>query len=782
MNRLALVTLFLLASTAAAQGNEEMEANRSFDAIMQSNTFRPQSRISRSMSSRDSGGDSRASTTVPLRDYETLREALQAARDANEADADSPVVLGASQYSGRVRDGVLELRLQMHVTLGKGRPGAAPRWKSVPLVGETVVVVRATEGGRPLPLVRENGYHVWLTQRSGEVDVQVDLRVPAQGPDGSIEYGFRVARTPVTQVEVTFPVPDLQPRISAAVSSRVASTANTSVLRAALRPTARIDLVGYRRLEVRDERAAKVYVENLTLGSLGDSSVELFTVLRYKILYAGVKTFDVRLPDGYAVVSAEGEGAFRYTTQSVDGANVLRGETAFPIRDNYEISLRLKRELERDEERFELNWPHATGTEREQGWLALEVPGKRQLKVEAVAAAQAVDVRQLPSSIIDSAVSPVLGAFRFIGDDARVNVRASRLPEQEPAGASVDQLEAWTVMAEQGPTMTELKLTLRNRLRHRLRVLLPDNADVRSVLLDGEPVKPSRDEDGALVLPLKRSMGGARLSPFTLQLVYAEENNGFGFFGARRLALPGLELPVSSAHWRVYLPQRNQYSALQGDVEEQQFYGQARWHAQPSSGVTNGLVLDRNDSSAVAGAAPIRIQVPKTGRVMNYRRYWLEAEHGVEISFWYARRWLESALLLMMWVLFAAAAFRLADAFIPGTALAIPPRWSAAAVAGVAAIVYVWLGHLGELFLAVPLVVLAIGITRFSAVARWVSTLPERWRARSKPQELAEPTPWWRRAFGWAWTLAVGGVMVILLFSLLGLLAELMWIITRPFS
>ncbi|MEO1170498.1 MAG: hypothetical protein AAFX94_00370, partial [Myxococcota bacterium] len=448
MAKFVLAVVLLTSVTARAQGNEEFEANRSFDAIMQSNTVQAQGRTSRSVNAANDG----ATTSVPLREYDTLRDELERARRANEAGSESPVVLGASKFAGRVRDGVLELRLQMHVTLDAGKAGAAPFWKAVPLVGETVVVVRATENGRSLPLVRENGYHVWLTQKTGEVDLVVDLQVPAQGPDGSIEYGFRIARTPVTQVQVEFPVPDLQPRIAAAVSSRVESEGGKSVLNAALRPTARIELVGYRRLEVRDERAAKVYVENLTLGSLGDSSIELFTVLRYKILYAGTKTFDVSIPTGYAVVSAEGEGAFRFTTEEAGENTLLRGETAFPIRDNYEVSLRLKRDFDRSEERFELRWPHAVGAEREQGWLALEVPGKRQLDVESVEEAQAVDVRQLPSSVINSAVSPVLGAFRFIGDQARVKARATRLPEQEPAGASIDQLgHRWTLSGHDRP-------------------------------------------------------------------------------------------------------------------------------------------------------------------------------------------------------------------------------------------------------------------------------------------------------------------------------------------
>ncbi|MEL6544601.1 MAG: hypothetical protein AAFQ82_08235, partial [Myxococcota bacterium] len=531
MARWFLLSLVFWSVPAFAQ-SEDAEANRSFDAIMQSN----QVRLNRSPRPLSSSVSGQSTTAVPLEQYEALREQLREAQEAQDSYTDSPVVLGASRYNGSVVNGVLQLRLEMHVTLGN--PNA---WKAVPLVGETVVVVSATQKGRALPLIRENGYHVWLTRESGEVDIQVDLRVPARGPDGSIEYAFRSARTPVTQIQVEFPVPDLQPRITSAVSSRVSSTETRSTLNAALRPTARIELVGYRRLEQSSDREAKVYVENLTLASLDDSSIELFTVLRYKILYAGTKNFEIEIPAGYAILSAEGEGAFRYDT--TDDGKRLRGETAFPIRDNYEISLRLKREVDRDEDEFILRWPHALGTERQQGWLALEVPGKRQLEVKSVSGAQPVDVRQLPSSVINSAVSPVLGAFRFIGNEPSITTRAARLPEQEPAGASIDQLNAWTVMSEQGPTMTEIKLTLRNRLRHRLRVLLPDNAEVRSVLLDGEPVKPSRDDDGALVLPLKRSSGGNRLTAFTLQLVYAETNAGFGILGKRQLALPGLELP-----------------------------------------------------------------------------------------------------------------------------------------------------------------------------------------------------------------------------------------------
>lgn len=598
-----------------------------------------------------------AEVVVPLPRYEAVRTLVQALNLADEQPEQPLVVLGASSYTGEALDGALSLKLELGITLG-----VQGLWKTVPLVGEEVVVVSAHEkgSGDELPLSRLNGYHVWLTPDEGEVTLVLDLLVPSQGRRGSLEYDFLVAKTPVTRFECSFPTAGLEPRLRAAVRSEITPRQGGVQLSASLEPTSRIHLVGFKDVGDDQGRKARVYAESLNLLSVDEGGLDLFTVLRFNILYAGAQHFDVLIPQGMTVVSADGQGAFRYTTEPAEGGTLLHGETAFPIRNEYEISLRLRRELPRDSEAFDLELPRCQGVEREYGWLGVEVVGNLRLEEAERRGVLAVDLRQLPWEMVQSAVSPILRAYRYHTADAGVRLEAQRLPEQEPATGSVDLVEATTAVSREGAVLTDLRITLRNRLRHSLALRLPAGMAVRSANLDGEPVKPGVAEDGTLFFPLERSAGGHDLVAFTLQVVLETELNGLGLLGHPRFELPAVGLPTSTVRWTLYLPANNEYTALVGELEPQAYAGAGRWFqggvADQGQRATGHVTLTNEPTqSAGTGAMPVRIELPTEGKQLSYTRYWLEADTPLELSCWHLRTWLRLPITLLLTLLLTGA-------------------------------------------------------------------------------------------------------------------------------
>ena len=68
------------------------------------------------------------------------------------------------------------------MSAGPGTTSAPERWKTVPLVGDNVVVTKAQSRGRSLNLSTKNGYHVWVTQETGEKSLDLDLLIPSSNP------------------------------------------------------------------------------------------------------------------------------------------------------------------------------------------------------------------------------------------------------------------------------------------------------------------------------------------------------------------------------------------------------------------------------------------------------------------------------------------------------------------------------------------------------------------------------------------------------------------------
>lgn len=692
---------------------------------------------------------------VPLATLDALWSAARAAADAQSADRTGPaVVLGAADYRGESIDGVLHLDVALSLTLG--REGA---WKAVPLVGASAVLVAARVDGEPVGVTARHGYHVWLTQRTGEVRVELEILVAPRGPRGSIEYDLAIARTPVTAFTCRFPVAGLEPRLDDAVVSEVTSDAASTTLTATLRPGTRLHLVGFRDLGDARDVTARVYAESFNLLSVDDRALELFTEVRYTILYAGVRRFDLLVPPGLTVLSADGRGAFRYELEERDDGTLVRGETASPMRDSYAVSLRLRRETTRGGERFAVPLPRSLGVERDAGWLAVEVPGKMQLEeASRDAGVTPIDARQLPAELVRSAVSPILRAYRFTAAGDGLDLVVTRLPEVEPASESVDDATALTVLSPEGGAVTELRVRLRNRLRPALALALPADAEVRSVLLDGAPAKPSRDQAGRLLLPLKRSDGDASsLTPIVLQIVYEEPAEGLGLFGAREFTLPAFELPVANLHWRLLLPSANRYGEPSGDVGAEH-WGEGRWSdpvARPD-GTDGGFASEADevahldlggDSAATAetGAMPVRITLPTAGRSLELHRYWLGADTPVATTITWVRAWIPPTLVTLAALLLLAGAFLLGGprssrrarlAVACGGALVV------LALVGLVALDSRWIRALVAVAVLVALARRGALHRAWREVRAWLSGLPVAYREREVDLERSAV---WRR-------------------------------------
>jgi hypothetical protein len=181
-----------------------------------------------------------------------------------------------------------------------------------------------------------------------------------------------------------------------------------------------------------------------------------------------------------------------------------------------------------------------------------------------------------------------------------LRLEAEELPELQLDASSVDAMVADTVLSADGRALTDLRLSLRNELLPYLGLTLPEGASVRSATVGGQPVRPGLTEDGRLLLPLERSS-----TSFLVGLVLSHQ-------GGDQLALPAVDLPVSSVAWSLHLPPGYPTAHLTDDGGQHQV-GSGSWLTASHGSVQGG-----------AGGAPRTIQVPDQVQVLTVRRHWLD--------------------------------------------------------------------------------------------------------------------------------------------------------------
>lgn len=603
---------------------------------------------------------------LPLDVYHQAENRLDALKAEAEAQGQAaPTVIAAAHYVGRVEKGHLRLMatLSAHLPASRG-------YKTVPLLGKDAVILSAKQGAESIPLMIRDGMWVWPTAKSGDAEIQIEFLTAPTGPRGSVEYRFGIAETSVTDLRIFFPQKDLSPVVTgAAVTERKELTGGIE-LHAVLPPIEDIHIVGFH--EVDDSLAtskAQLYGQTMNLVSVSDEVLEVFSVISYAILYAPTKHFEIEIPSGYEISSADGQGAFRYTITTQNGQTTLHGETADGIRQRYEISLRLRRALSATENELRVPIPKLKGVERDSGTLAIEAPGRLSVERAEGDGLLKIDARELPDAILASSVSPVTQAFRYAAPPANATIWIGRYPEKILATSSVDRLEMSTVATRDGERMTQMTFELRNNLRQHLAVTVPDGAEIKSATLDNAPIKLSRDASGRVLVPLVRSrIEEGRLKPLRIRMVVSTKADAFGLFGRQTFSMPRVDIPISSMSWSIHLPKSFGHTKFDTGVANETSVRDASWFQPPApNSAPDGYGDAQNDEDEdnedydegeqtqeqelrlghtdqrdpVAGAVPVRLRVPERAPEISYRRFWIEADEPVEGCFFYVHHSLQ---------------------------------------------------------------------------------------------------------------------------------------------
>ncbi len=577
---------------------------------------------------------------LPKSDFDQVQDKIKAAQKVRQSQTSASFYLVHADYFGQQAGSYLDLKLKLKVQLtGEGQ-------KRVPVLGTEVALKEARLNGQAVALSQRGQYWVWESGQKGVFELELSFLVATSSPKGALDYSFSVTPTPVSTLSVHFDEAGLSPRVVQAALQKVVPHNGGVVLKANLKSGNRLQILGYRDISAQlGARKAKSFAQSHHLVSISEEQIELFAVVRYNILYAPLKKFQVQLPPGYEVVSADGQGAFSYQLRKTEQGPILEGETASGIEGSYEISLRLSRPLKPQENDAQLPVVRALGCERERGFIAIEVPGRISIQVQNRPEMRQIDVRELPESLVNNSVSPLVEAYRYHRAFEAPKVTLSRFPEIAVSEESIDSLKASSVLTADGRMMTELRIRLRNHLRQYLGLRLPASSSLESAVLGNQPIKPSMNAEGWVKIPLTRSrVSGGQLRPIEIQIVYSEQVKTGWWLGLLDLNLPKLELPIASIDWQMYLPNQWKLSKVYSEVSPQKFVRSARWFQAPVdySQTPLGIVQQAGNAPAAAagggGAVAVRMQSPRAGQRKHYWRYWQPKGQQVKAHIYYCER------------------------------------------------------------------------------------------------------------------------------------------------
>jgi len=585
---------------------------------------------------------------LPLdwRQFRALLEWSIEQREPEEEKVTLPAdfIVSSADLSGALQEEGASFELRMSIDILKEKD-----WKRIPLLPATVALKEAK-----LPpdcfLNVAKGHYELLTTEKGKKDVVLSFAAAVSEQAGAYRVNFGMVPAGTSTVKLTVPSKDVTIEVAGAQAVLpLEGEQDETVVGASLPSGAPVSVTWQRALKVVEKVSAKLYAETRTLVLVGDGILTCRERVDLSVLHSGIRAVALGVPEGVSVLDVTGA--------AVHDWNVADGklEARFAHEVLGPTSLELTYELARGETQATVQAPvlSVEGAVREKGHVGVVALANVEIRPGEEHAATSIDVRALPVDILRMTTQPVLLAFRYIGGGLSIPLVVQKHEDVKVLLTILDTASLVVMQTIDGPRITKALYSVRNNRNQFLRVKMPDGADVWSVSVAGKSVRPGRDEEGRVLIPLVRSDGAQRgLSAFPVEIVYVEKPSGVLEAGTMEIALPATNEAITHMMVQLYLPAEGSYrkgllggSSFSSALHQVDKFTTLATVAVPDairiSGAAQAEQLQQQFTQRVeqeardAGVKPIRVRLPIRGKVFKFEKI-LVIDEELSIGFRYS--------------------------------------------------------------------------------------------------------------------------------------------------
>ncbi len=315
-------------------------------------------------------------------------------------------------------------------------------------------------------------------------------------------------------------------------------------------------------VEAREE-TPRVALKTVSYVSLREDVLHTASHLDYAIQAGALREVRVLLPPGTGrAAEIRGDGiAERHLTAGPDG-DLWRVVLREKVRGSYGLEVAYDRKLRAGES--PLPRLRGAGVAAEEGVIAIEAAERTEIEAKPEGLRE-LDLAEVPAIPGYAPGNRVLFAYRYQGADAVLRIKTTRFPQGSVAGLVVLSSAVRTQVDPVAGETTEARLRIAEAGLQKIELTVPADAEVLSLTVDGEGVKPARDGE-RLIVPLP-----GRLAPEReLRILYARRDRGPGAIGAVTVAppVPPEGVPLLASGVTLFVPSDLRVVAAGGSLEK----------------------------------------------------------------------------------------------------------------------------------------------------------------------------------------------------------------------
>jgi len=573
--------------------------------------------------------------------------AVAGARFASASMVESPIIssyaIYKTDYQAEIEEDVVTVKGNVLFEIFKRG------WTQLPLVRSNVGLIDVSINKGASFVTEQGGKYYLMIDKPGRYNLDIEFLIKAnrEREAGPGSFNFEVMPAPISQFEFTMPESGVEIFVEPAIKLELKSEPKKTIAWAVMPNTNSITVRWTKALPketiAQVKLEPKVYADTATYASVGEGFIRCQTSLNYSILQSEISNLRVVLPEDVSVLEVRSQDLRDWKVTNKEGLQYLDVYLNFGVKGNYILNLSYERKIGEGSVVAQLPWVKAIGAEREKGFIGLAASTNVELAVNKIEHVTQIDIRELPPAIWSSTLNPILLAFKYSNHPYSIAIDVTRHEELAVLVATIDSADYVSLLTDEGKILTKATYQVRNNVKQFIRLVLPKQATLWSVFVAGKPVKPGKDKNGDILIPLEKSqLSGESLTQFPVEIVYLDKFPKMGLAGNLKLRLPQTDIPVNTLNWFTYLPLDYAYFNFGGDVKPskrgihiytESISGVGEMKKEAAAGYRGAHDLSTQYAQQQAqvpkeefwtaqmkGVLPIKIDIPEQGRLYSFSK------------------------------------------------------------------------------------------------------------------------------------------------------------------
>ncbi|MFH1360949.1 MAG: hypothetical protein ABIJ41_07985 [Candidatus Omnitrophota bacterium] len=533
-------------------------------------------------------------------------------------------------------------------------------WTQLPLVRSSVGLIDVSINRSTAFVIMQGGKYYLMIDRPGRYTLNIEFLIKAtrEREGGPGNFSFEVMSAPISQYEFIMPETGVEIFIEPAIKVEVNKEKEKTLAWAVMPNTNSITTRWTKELPKEEIKQVKlepkVYLETTTYSTIGEGLVRNQAQLKYSILQSEISNLRIAIPEDVTLLDVSGRDLRDWKVSVDKGVQYLDVYLNYGIKGNYILDILYERNIGEGSVVADIPSVKALGVERENGYVGVAAKTNVELAVNKLERVTAIDVKELPSSIWSQSSNPILLAFKYLNHPFAITIDVTKHEELPVLVAAIDSANYVTLYTEEGKVLTKATYQVRNNVKQFLHLVLPKGASLWSTFVAGKPVKPAKDKNGSILIPLEKSqLQGQSLTQFPVEIVYLDQGSRMKYFGSLKMGLPQTDIPASQLYWSVYFPVDYKYFNFGGDVKLTKdstawrplshVQGRLRSAADDIgeqfsiSNVQQMTYSEKQSGGKVVGVLPIKIDIPQKGSQYRFSKLLVTEKESPYLTASYTR-------------------------------------------------------------------------------------------------------------------------------------------------